>query len=191
MLIDTRIDARTTVVATLFAAASMLFAGAALARGPFSFDVSFGQSARIGVEVQPMTPELRDYFDAPDDRGVLVVAVEDDSPAERAGLRVGDVIAKAGNAPVREPRDLRRAIADAGEGVDLELELVRQGDSLEKTVTPELGEGGGMSFDLDDFTRRGRDELEQRVEQLERRLRELERTLRRELDLRAGPQHRT
>jgi S1-C subfamily serine protease len=48
---------------------------------------------RLGVMVMSLTPELRKHFGAPDDRGVLVAHVEPDTPAAKAGVEVGDVIA--------------------------------------------------------------------------------------------------
>ena len=88
-------------------AVSALIARAAPAMGdevPGHFDLSWGDPpARIGVEVQPMTPELRGYFKAPADRGVLVVTVEEAAPAAAAGLRVGDVIIPAAGEPVSRP----------------------------------------------------------------------------------------
>ena len=84
-----------------------------------------------------------------------------------------------------------RAIVESGEGLELTLEVVRESDTLEKTVRPELGEARGLDLDFEAFARKGRHQLEHRVEELERRLREFEQLLRRELDLRTGPLRQT
>ena len=81
--------------------------------------------AWIGVYVAPITRELARVYGLPTDRGVIVVSVIPNSPAHRLGLRVGDIITRAGGAEVRRPSDLRRAIEDSvGEG-SVELEVLR------------------------------------------------------------------
>ena len=61
---------------------------------------------RLGIQVQEMTPELRAWFQAPQTAGVLVTRVEPDSPAQEAGVQVGDVIVEAGGEALETPRDL-------------------------------------------------------------------------------------
>lgn len=62
----------------------------------------------LGVVTQEMTPELAAYFGAKD--GVLVTSVIKDSSADKAGIRVGDVITEFGGVAVDRPRDLVRAV---------------------------------------------------------------------------------
>src|SRR5688572_28068188 len=62
--------------------------------------------ARLGVKVQEMSEELRDYFGAPDDAGVLVNSVVKDSPAEKAGIKPGDVITEVDGKKVEDTREL-------------------------------------------------------------------------------------
>ncbi len=167
-------------------AVSALIAWAAPALGdevPGHFDLSWGDPpARIGVEVQPMTPELRSYFKAPADRGVRVVTVEEGAPAAAAGLRVGDVIISAAGEPVSRPRDLRHAVGTSEPGKELSVEIVRDGKAVTRVVTPVAAPRRALPWDFDEFTHRGRRELERRIEELERGLRDLERKFRRELE---------
>src|SRR5678816_1283640 len=68
---------------------------ASASKGPSirSFNVTTGGSrGRLGVFAENMTEELRGYFGAPKDSGVLVSRVAPDSPSAKAGLKVGDVI---------------------------------------------------------------------------------------------------
>jgi len=135
---------------------------------------------RIGIQVEPMSEQLREYFQAPPDRGLLVSTVEEDRPAARAGLRAGDVIVEAAGAPMSEPLDLRKAVARVPEGKALRLVLVRDGAPLEVTVYPE-----GMptpwvdpeywSEWLQRGLRQGSEQLRQQLEDMEKRLEELER----------------
>jgi membrane-associated protease RseP (regulator of RpoE activity) len=142
----------------------------------------FSHRGRIGVLVEGMTPELRGYFRAPEDRGLLVARVEPDRPAARAGLRVGDVILSADGEPLHEPFDLVRMVAAAPAGKAIEFVILRNAKERTLRIEPEgdpspwadperfgtwfeekLGLGGG--------------ELQERIEQLEKRLDELERRL--------------
>ncbi len=150
---------------------------------PSHFDLIWGEPpARIGVEVQPMTPELRSYFKAPADRGVLVVAVEEGGPAVTAGLRVGDVIISAAGEPVSRPRDLRNAVGTSEPGKEISVEIVRDGEAVTRVVTPVAAPRRALPWDFDEFIHHGRRELERRIEALERRLRDLERKFRHGLE---------
>jgi serine protease Do len=70
--------------------------------GPFS--VLTGQSPRVGFEGETLTPQLAEYFGVKE--GVLVRTVTAKTPAEKAGLKAGDVITKVGGTPVSSPREI-------------------------------------------------------------------------------------
>lgn len=78
-----------------------------------------------GAEVFTLDPELGEYFRGAD-RGVLVLRVTPGTPAERSGLRPGDVITAAAGRAITAPADLRAMLAAPGSGA-LELTIVRQG----------------------------------------------------------------
>lgn len=86
--------------------------------------LELGRRALAGAELAEMNDGLARYFRV--DEGLLVLRVEDGTPAARAGLEAGDVIVRAGGEPVRDLRDLRRAVARADDA-DVPLEVVRQG----------------------------------------------------------------
>jgi serine protease Do len=92
----------------------------------------------LGVTLQPLTPELARSFGAERTDGALVSEVLDDTPAEAAGLRRGDIVLSVGGKAVRGPRELSEAIAALAPGTEAELEVVREGDELRVSV--ELGE---------------------------------------------------
>jgi membrane-associated protease RseP (regulator of RpoE activity) len=140
---------------------------------------------RIGVQVQPMTPELREHMKAPVDRGILVTRVAPDRPGAAAGVRVGDVIVDAANAPMEEPFDLVRAVADVAEGDEIELKIVRDGVGHTLKVAPEGEARPWMDPDRwGEWMERG---LDQGGREIRRQLRELERRLE-ELERRLGPE---
>jgi membrane-associated protease RseP (regulator of RpoE activity) len=103
----------------------------------------FFRGGRLGVGVQSLGDQLADYFGATDG-GALVTSVQEDSPAEKAGLKAGDVILRVGDERVEGPGDLTSEIgrADAGE---VELRILR--DKKERTVKvtlPERDEGSEL-----------------------------------------------
>lgn len=68
------------------------------------FSVLGGQSPRVGFEGETLTPQLAGYFGVKE--GVLVRTVSPKTPAEKAGLKAGDVITKVGGTPVSSPREI-------------------------------------------------------------------------------------
>lgn len=92
---------------------------------PQTYGYSYGRQ-HLGVSLERMTPELRAYFGAPPDRGVLVTRVVPGSAAEQAGVQVGDVIIEAGNRSIQRTDDLRRVITARVDNT-LEIEAIRHG----------------------------------------------------------------
>ena len=92
---------------------------------------------RLGVMVMSMTADLRHYFGAPSERGVLVAKVEPNSPAAHAGIRVGDVITVVRGETVDDAGDVLAALAPAKQGDKVKVELVRDRKPLaiETTMT--------------------------------------------------------
>ena len=93
--------------------------------------------AYLGVAMQParLTNALVERLGVDDPRGVLVVMVESDSPADRAGLLVGDLIVAAAGNPVAEPQDVAELLGGERVGAALELSVVRGGERRPLTVT--------------------------------------------------------
>jgi membrane-associated protease RseP (regulator of RpoE activity) len=181
-----------TLPRSSFLAFLLFFGGIAIAGAqPLDWptDPPFEHSrARIGVQVQSMTPELREHLKAPEDRGLLVGRVEPERPAARAGLRVGDVIVSAGGKPMRRPFDLVRVVGRATAHQPLELRIVRDGKQRTLSVEPELEPTPWADPDrwaewLEKGMHRGSKELRRQLQMLERRLEELERRFERERDL--------
>jgi len=67
---------------------------------------------QLGLSVRPLTPELAQRFGIKSKNGVLVVGVKSGSPAANAGLRQGDVVERAGQTPVNNPKELENAVKD-------------------------------------------------------------------------------
>jgi serine protease Do len=75
-----------------------------------------GQKVGLGLSLQPLTEELAEAFGLPGETGVLVTAVEPDSPAAKGrpqGVARGDVIKEVARKPVKTLDDAKKALADA------------------------------------------------------------------------------
>ena len=82
---------------------------------------------RIGLTTQDLTPELIKSLPAPLSTGAVVVEVVKGSPAEKAGLRVGDVIVAVNGRTVRGSPDLRNQIGLTPVGSEVDFKVVREG----------------------------------------------------------------
>ena len=91
--------------------------------------IRYGQVRKVwvGVRVQEITPPLAQYLKLDDPSGVIVSYVEDGSPADRAGVKRGDVIKLVNGTPVEGVEQARRALFGAQVGDVLVLSLVREG----------------------------------------------------------------
>ena len=88
----------------------------------------------IGAHLQDLTPSLERAFHTGQLAGCLVTQVEDDSPADNAGLQTGDVILLFGKYVPVSSRDLMREIILTPAGVDLPLKVWRDGKVLDLDV---------------------------------------------------------
>ncbi|MGB6867944.1 MAG: PDZ domain-containing protein [Candidatus Aminicenantaceae bacterium] len=95
-----------------------------------------GMQNYIGVSLQELTPELCEHFGVKEGRGLLVAKVLEDSPAEKEGLRVGDVIISADGERIERVNALQRLIQDKDKGEKITIEYVR--DKKKKTVEIEV-----------------------------------------------------
>jgi serine protease Do len=91
----------------------------------------------LGVGLVPgrAARHIRRAAGLPDRDGVLVQEIEEASPADRAGLRRGDLIVEAGGSPVTGVDDLYQAVDGLGDGQSLSLKVVRGADELSVSVT--------------------------------------------------------
>ena len=95
--------------------------------------------AYIGVEAQtaPLHRRLVRFYDLLQESGVIVSAVTPGSPAQRAGLREGDVIVALDGKPVAGVDDLHRLLTDAHVGLSSSLTVLRWTEKLELQVVPQ------------------------------------------------------
>ncbi len=92
----------------------------------------------IGVQIQPVTPEIADSLGLKKVEGALVDQPQPDSPATKAGIAAGDVITAVNGKPVKGSRELAREVGMLAPGTSVKLDVLHQGET--KTVTLTLGE---------------------------------------------------
>ncbi|MEZ5346418.1 MAG: PDZ domain-containing protein [Pyrinomonadaceae bacterium] len=107
-------------------------------------------SRTIGVNVTQLTDQLGDYFGISDGKGLLVSSVGKDSPAEKAGLKAGDVITEIDGKKVERTYDMIHSLGLKNEG-DVTLTVVRDKKSRTVKVTPDKSKGGSFVFDGGNF----------------------------------------
>jgi len=91
-------------------------------------------SARSGLMVENLTPQLGDYFGAKDGKGVLVRSVEKGSRAEQAGFRAGDVIVKVNGESISDSGDFTHAIRGR-KGNTVTVSIIRERKEQNLTLT--------------------------------------------------------
>lgn len=81
----------------------------------------------LGVGLTDLTPELRAHFGVPEGSGVMVSKVESGSPAEKAGVRVGDILTSVDGKEIQSSWDAQWKIRGEEEGQQVPLEVWRNG----------------------------------------------------------------
>ncbi|HLY58315.1 MAG TPA: PDZ domain-containing protein, partial [Stellaceae bacterium] len=95
----------------------------------------------LGVYIQEVTPEIASSITGMDQNhpiGAMVTAVSDNSPAAKAGIKVGDVVEKFDGKPVDKMRDLPRLVAETTIGKSVDVTVLRNGQPVTVQVTVAL-----------------------------------------------------
>jgi serine protease Do len=89
----------------------------------------------LGVVIQHLTADLAESFDIEQTSGILVAQVTGDSPAQKAGLKVGDVIVSYQGKPVKDIGNFRNRVSLTAPGSRESLVIIRDGERREINVT--------------------------------------------------------
>jgi membrane-associated protease RseP (regulator of RpoE activity) len=157
-----------------------------------------GKRAFIGVAMTELTPELREFFGAPKDAGVMVSSLSDNGPAAKAGLHVGDIIIAVNGKNVGGMWEVMSSMRDKHTGDSIKLDVIRgkarqtivataeERDLPQRMRAFDLGDlehGDGIRIPMPPGEWRAKiaapdnEELRARIKELETRLQELERKL--------------
>lgn len=91
--------------------------------------------AWLGVQIQPVTADIAGSLGLEDAKGALIATPQPDSPAEKAGLKTGDVITKVNGKPIDDARDLARTIGSMAPNTKADLTVYRDGKERLTPVT--------------------------------------------------------
>lgn len=92
----------------------------------------------LGVDVADLDQDLASYFQVASDGGVLVIGVRSNSPAEKSGIKSGDIITRVHEEDIASVADLKDVITDIEASDSIKISLIRKG--VAKTITAELEE---------------------------------------------------
>jgi len=84
----------------------------------------------LGMQIQDVSEDIREAFDLKEARGALVQSVEEGKPADKAGIRHGDVIVEVDGKPIRNNRELIDYISYLPVGSDVKIALIRNGQRV-------------------------------------------------------------
>ena len=98
------------------------------------YGVLAGARPRLGIDAEDLSGQFGAYFGAPDGEGVLVRNVNSGSPAEKAGVKSGDVITSLNGERVRSLGDLREKLASKHEEKTVKLGVLRNKNEMAITV---------------------------------------------------------
>jgi serine protease Do len=120
------------------------------------------ERGRLGIYFQPLTQDIADALNLPNDiknKGVLIGDIEPNGPADKAGLKSGDVIIQVNEAEIKEPNELPRIIAGLPINKPANITIYRQGnlktiavnitkDKTDETVSSDTPTGGKVIKDI-------------------------------------------
>jgi serine protease Do len=89
----------------------------------------------LGVNIQPVTPEIAEGLGIKETQGALVSDAQPDTPAAKAGIKAGDVVTKVNGKQVKDARDLSRRISSIAPGANVKITVLRNGQEREFSVS--------------------------------------------------------
>lgn len=141
-----------------------------------------GTRPRLGISGDELTPQLAEYFGVKQGKGVLVREVMSGSPAQKAGVKAGDVIVRLDGATIEDMGDLRRVLGEKKGGDTVTLTIVREG--AETTLKVQLEEMRRAPRRVTTYLEGWRDwqrDYQREMRELREKLREHQRELQKEM----------
>ncbi|MEA1607850.1 Do family serine endopeptidase AlgW [Pseudomonas spirodelae] len=101
--------------------------------------IEHGQVIRgwLGIEVQPLTPELAESFGLEGRPGIIVAGIYRDGPAQKAGLQPGDLILRIAGEAASDGRSSMNQVARAKPGERIRIDILRNGEPMQ--LSAEIG----------------------------------------------------
>jgi serine protease Do len=99
-----------------------------------NFSISTGGQPKLGIDAEDLQGDFGNFFGAPEGEGILVREVFPDSPAAKAGLKVGDVITRMDGDRIRSVGELREKIFSKRQATSMKIGLLRNKSEMSLTV---------------------------------------------------------
>jgi serine protease Do len=93
------------------------------------------QRGFVGIGMQPIAQDLVDFFKLENNKGVVIISVVEDSPADKAGLEKDDVVVQIDDKKIEDPQDLRNVIGFTTPGTEVEFKIIRDGKQKKVPLT--------------------------------------------------------
>ncbi len=124
----------------------------------------FGKTQRgwLGVRIQELTPEISKSLGLKNEDGVLISMVNPGEPAEKAGLKSGDVILEFNGKKIKDVKSLQRTVAESAVESKAKVRVWR--DKKERSFTVKLGELEKFSGATDEETEKSKDVVSDEIE---------------------------
>lgn len=102
---------------------------------------------RLSILMQQLTPELAKSFNLKEAKGALIAQIEKDGPADKAGLRDGDIVIEYNGKPIADIRELSQAVASTKPGAKVKVKAMREGKPVSLViVVGEMPTDGKLNF---------------------------------------------
>lgn len=88
----------------------------------------------LGINIQDLNDDLRNYFGIKEKEGVIVLKVHADSPAEEGGIKEGDLILSFNKQPIKTTRDLIKMVSSSEAGESASVRIVRSGQAMDLKI---------------------------------------------------------
>jgi S1-C subfamily serine protease len=102
----------------------------------------------VGGQTVPLPRRLINFYDLPVESGILIISIEDDSPADKAGLLERDVIIGFDQEAIASIDDLHKVLTEERVGVKSSLTIIRRSEKLVLNIVPEESAAVQMSSQL-------------------------------------------
>ena len=113
--------------------------------------IKYGKVKRgyLGVSAQDLTPDLSKAFGINTNKGAIITQVEKGSPADKAGIKIGDVVTKINNQNVENASAMRNKIGLLKVNTTISIQLNRKGEIIStnvKIVEPKISKKSGIKI---------------------------------------------
>jgi serine protease Do len=93
------------------------------------------QRGYLGISMQPLSPDMAEFFKLDTTSGAIITSVMEDSPAEKAGLKKDDVIIRIGDKQINDIQDVKNIIGFTVPGKEVEMTIIRDGKERKVSLT--------------------------------------------------------